>query len=93
MLEEIIDEIGHGLFPAHLHRINLKPDDLCDCGEQGTLDHSVLRCCLLDTTELYSSLLSLKISLPTSTSLLLHEESFEVYLSLKEHLLLKNIVL
>lgn len=85
--------IGHGLFPAHLHRINLRQDDLCDCGEHGSLDHIVLGCCLLNTVELFSTLINLRIQLPTSTSLLLHEESFEVYSALKEHLILNDIAI
>jgi ribonuclease HI len=34
--------IGHGNYPDHLHIINLKEDNLCECGSEGTLDHIFL---------------------------------------------------
>ena len=42
---------GHGPYPTHLARMNLKTDDLCDCGETGTPEHAILRCRLFDVPE------------------------------------------
>ena len=42
---------GHGPYPAHLARMNLKTDDLCECGETGTPEHVILRCRLFDVPE------------------------------------------
>jgi hypothetical protein len=35
---------GHGPYPAHLLKLNLRDNDTCSCGEQGTPEHIVLRC-------------------------------------------------
>lgn len=35
---------GHGPYPSYLHRMNLKEDDRCDCGEVGTPEHALFDC-------------------------------------------------
>jgi hypothetical protein len=36
--------IGHGNFPDHLHIINLRENNLCECGSIGFLDHIFFEC-------------------------------------------------
>lgn len=35
---------GHGLYPQHMFKINLKDSPLCDCGEVGSLSHMLFEC-------------------------------------------------
>ncbi len=35
---------GHGPYPSHLCRFQLRADDICECGSVGTPDHIVLTC-------------------------------------------------
>ncbi|XP_030761188.1 uncharacterized protein LOC115886240 [Sitophilus oryzae] len=35
---------GHCLTPVHLHRIRVKDDPRCQCGEEGTLNHIFFQC-------------------------------------------------
>ena len=35
---------GHCLTPVHLHKIGIKEDPLCSCGERGDLNHITLGC-------------------------------------------------
>lgn len=35
---------GHGPYPEHLRRMNLRDSGLCDCGAVGTPEHVVLEC-------------------------------------------------
>lgn len=84
--------LGHGTFPSHLHRINLKEDNLCDCGEQGTLDHIFLHCeNLRSSSDLHETLNALKIPLTSNLNHILKEENKTVYLTLKKHLIQNNI--
>ena len=36
--------IGHGRFPAHLHRLRMTASDLCGCGQRADLTHVFLEC-------------------------------------------------
>ena len=49
---------GHCSIPAHLHRLHVKPDSLCECGSQGTLTHVLFECPINSPTSsrLYTSI-------------------------------------
>lgn len=49
--------IGHGLFPTHLKRINLKDTNLCSCGLEGDLNHILFQCTNLKNRDILFTLL------------------------------------
>lgn len=43
---------GHGCYPVHLHRIGVKEDPLCACGDRGDITHLLLSCPLFHNPNL-----------------------------------------
>lgn len=73
-------KLGHVCTPAHLSRLRIKDNDLCDCGaDKGDLNHIFFSCSLYDHSSLYSSLVSHRIPLPTSIVTLLYLNNVDVY--------------
>ncbi|XP_048002590.1 uncharacterized protein LOC125239130 [Leguminivora glycinivorella] len=71
--------LGHVCSPAHLHKINKKPDPHCSCGEYGDLNHIFFACTLHDRSDFLSSLELLRIPFPTSILCLLCNYSYDIY--------------
>ncbi|CAH1958586.1 unnamed protein product [Acanthoscelides obtectus] len=64
-------KIGHGTFPSHLARLNLRSSDLCDaCEEHGDLDHYYFGCSrfLIHSNILYNNPLKCGLAAPLNTA-------------------------
>nr|XP_018897843.1 PREDICTED: uncharacterized protein LOC109031029 [Bemisia tabaci] len=86
--------LGHGVFPAHMKRINLKDSDLCRCGEVGTLDHILLQCQHLNNLQdFFNQHVKSNYSLPTNSALILSNTSKENYIMLSKFLRSNKIVI
>lgn len=80
--------LGHTCCPAHLSRIKIRDNDMCDCGlNVGDLNHIFFECPLYDHSSLFHDLLSLKIPFPTCIPVLLASNNFSVYKSLSTFIL------
>lgn len=72
--------INHGLFPSHMHRINIKDSDLCDCGLFGDLNHILFQCAKLkDRESLINSLINHNLYPPYNVSYILVGQDISVY--------------
>lgn len=86
--------LGHICSPAHLARFHILDDDICECGEDvGDANHIFFNCPLNSNSHLYSSLISLKVPLPTNISCLLHNYSIPIYNAIASFIELNNIKL
>jgi hypothetical protein len=63
--------IGHGNYSDHLHIINLKEDNLCECGSEGTLDYIFFNCHLHEeaTAQLNLAIENLDLTIDNPRSL------------------------
>ncbi|CAH0773412.1 unnamed protein product [Bemisia tabaci] len=72
--------IGHGNFPSHLNRLNLKDSDLCDCGLYGDLNHILFECQnLINRDILIQKLIENNYSPPFNVSYILHTPDPKIY--------------
>jgi len=86
--------VGHGLFPAHLHKLKMIDSPACPCGSpNGDMNHIFFECYRNNrqTKQFLQQLLELKITLPTDTISLLHTNRYEIYKVLYDFLRKCNI--
>ena len=69
---------GHGTYPAHLHKLNLLENDICQLchSEVGDIDHLLFDCRhhYQHCTELYNEILKIKIPAPFNSAFLLSQD-------------------
>lgn len=85
--------IGHGLYPSHLHRINLRASDLCNCGLTGDLNHIFFQCPLLQHDAFFKNLINANYFPPFNISFILHNPLPSIYKIITEFLNQNNISL
>ena len=70
---------NHALYPLHQHKIGLKENEFCLCGEKGDMNHHILGCInhIRHVNKLYQSLQ--KIDFPFTVRTLIISNSIEVY--------------
>ncbi|CAF4846742.1 unnamed protein product [Pieris macdunnoughi] len=86
--------VGHACIPLHLARLNILPNDICECGNDvGDFNHIFFACTRHDRSAFISSLLSIKIPFPTSISVLLSNINMDVYRILASFIFHNNIKL
>lgn len=85
--------IGHGLFPIHLFRLKLKDSPLCECGEEGSINHLFFNCSLRfnQINSLIQNLIILNLFPPYDISNLLSTLSIKVYKNLYAYLDKNNL--
>ncbi len=71
--------LNHSLTPVHLHRFNIIPSNLCDCGEIADAEHILFSCSSYenDATTLYNSVAELT-SAPFSLTTLLRKPNPQI---------------
>ena len=71
---------NHALYPLHQHKIGLKENEFCLCGEKGDMNHHILGCInhIRHVNKLYQSLQN-KIDFPFNVRTLIISNSIEVY--------------
>lgn len=82
---------NHGMFKAHLFKINFDNSNLCTCNEVMDLDHIFLICSNLsqDREILLQRLLELEVAMPFSLLTLLESKNLLIYEALYDYL--KNV--
>lgn len=84
--------LGHCCVPVHLKRIHIMDSSICECGlDEGDLNHIFFSCPLLDHSSFFSSLISLKVSFPSSISVLLSLPNFNIYKTIIDFISVNNI--
>ncbi|KAL0803382.1 hypothetical protein ABMA28_017394 [Loxostege sticticalis] len=72
--------LGHACVPAHLARLHIVDNDMCECGEEvGDINHILFSCQKYDRSFFISSLISLRIPFPTCIKCLLYDNDYDVY--------------
>jgi hypothetical protein len=89
--------IGHGNYPEHLHVLGIQDNNLCECGQQGTLNHIFFNCPIHEeaTAQLNLAIdnLTLNIEDPRSLTELLKINKKQIHDLLVQFLKHENILI
>ena len=84
--------LGHVCTPAHLARMHIVNNDMCECGtDVGDLNHIFFTCPIYDHVSFLSDLLSYRVPFPTSINTLLSTNDINVYRILSMYISKNNI--
>lgn len=72
---------NHGRFPAHLYKIGIKENDLCECGNPGDINHIFLGCPRYkhETNTFIHKLLDKNLSMPLNMNYILNFKTKDIY--------------
>jgi ribonuclease HI len=91
--------IGHGSYPEHLRVLGIQDNNLCECGQQGTLDHIFFNCPIHEEVTVTAQLniaidnLNLKLEDPRSLTELLTVNKKQIHDLLVQFIKHENILI